>query len=616
MNRMFLLVTFILFFTFFSTFENLPYTNDLELNSIDDISFLTESIEESNPHKNGEIIREWWEEGKHYVTVRISPNKIITYDPVNVSASSGLKEVNSPTIGAFDTAITLSNILTNEGTYEEAEADSNKQCGLQTIHNWAVGDCASITQVKICTNWWFTGTVATCIGTKVSNTGTGGTFSADVSSGTCRTSDQPVDCYDVTNVPFPWYCSNFTNDNAAVRLELTSGTKNAYCRFDFIYFDVTYSTADTTPPIWSQPNVNITNPHRGEAVNISVVWEEPDSALASSTLETNETRVWKNYTDGTYGSPRTISGNGPLTVNFTWVNNTGTPRVIGWRMYAENSQGYKNGTNNPSGVYEGNFTMWGWSNVSWSLPDDGSANVGDVVKLVCFVNDTNTTGPGPIQNYLVSFYNETASTSSLLGTNSTNSTGHAVWYWDTTGLSAGTYYPKCNITDNSTMYYNASEYNQVNTTISVENFVEILLSQTLLEGIIFGEITPNTIGNPARNNTSGQNGDTTYNVTVGTSSTQNLDFYVKLNESFESGIYINESSSTTSANSGFSTNTTVDTSWAILGNLTSNCTNIAVNGNCWMRLYFDVDFDVPSGYKNRNYTICGIVTSSNPSICG
>jgi hypothetical protein len=143
--------------------------------------------------------------------------------------------------------------------------------------------------------------------------------------------------------------------------------------------------------------------------------------------------------------------------------------------------------------------------------------------------------------------------------------------------------------------------------------VEITLSQALLNGIMFDTVTSNTIGNPARNNSNG--GATKYNVTVGSSSTQNLDLYVKLNETFESGIYINESSSTTSASSGFTTNTTVDSTWSILGNSTSNCTNIAIGNNCWMRLYFDVG-NVPSGYKQRNFTICGVVTGSNPNICG
>lgn len=370
---------------------------------------------------------------------------------------------------------------------------------------------------------------------------------------------------------------------------------------------------DTTSPTWSQAQDNSSYKiYRGQVVNISAVWQD-DFGLSQAWLSTNETGSWKNYTDGTYGSPRSLSNLGPTTVNFTWQNQTGIPRVIGWIIYTNDTSNNQNGTNS-SGIVI-NFTMWGWSNITWISPNGGSANVGDTLKLVCFVNDTNTTGSGPISGYDVKFYNLTASSSSLLGTNYTNSTGHAILYWNTSGLTAGTYYPKCNITSNSTLFYNASEYYQANTTVSLSNIVEITTSQALSKGIIFGDITPNTKGNPARNNTSGPSSGTEYNLTVGSSSTNNLDFYVKLNETFETGIYINESSSSTSASSIFSTNTTVDASWSILGNTTSNCTNIVVGGNCWMRLYFDVS-NVPSGYKQRNYSICGVVTGSNPSICG
>lgn len=234
------------------------------------------------------------------------------------------------------------------------------------------------------------------------------------------------------------------------------------------YLYVDYTSADSTPPQWSNPNVNVTNPHRGEPVNISALWQDSGVGLDMAWLSTNETDSWFNYTGGTYGSPRSLSGTDPVTVNFTWTNNTGSPRVIGWIMYANDTGDRENGTNNPSGVFEGNFTMWGWSNITWTSPDDGTYSPGSIVNLTCFVNDTNTTGSGPISGYDVYFYNETASTSSYLGVNYTNSSGYAVWSWNTTGLSAGEYYPKCNITDNSTLFYNASEYYQANTTIEIE----------------------------------------------------------------------------------------------------------------------------------------------------
>ena len=374
------------------------------------------------------------------------------------------------------------------------------------------------------------------------------------------------------------------------------------------YVIIPNQTVIDNPPTWSNAQDNSSyKVYRGQSVNFSAVWQD-DVALSQAWLSTNETGSWANKT--TYDSPRSLSGLGPTTVNFTWTNQTGIPRVIGWKIYANDTFPSENVTNII------NFTMWGWSNITWTSPSPGSSlNLNSIVTLTCFVNDTNNTGSGPIANYPVNFYNKSSTSESLLGTNYTNSSGYAVYYWNTTGLSAGNYYPKCNISSNSTLFYNASEYYQANTTVSLSNIIELTLSQALTKGIMFGDITPNTIGNPARNNTSGPSSGTEYNITVGTSSTNNIDFYVKLNQTFEAGIYINETSSTTSTSSGFSTNTTIIDSWSILGNSTHNCTNVVIGNNCWMRLYFDVG-SVPSGYKQRNYTICGVVTGSNPSICG
>ncbi len=187
------------------------------------------------------------------------------------------------------------------------------------------------------------------------------------------------------------------------------------------------------------------------------------------------------------------------------------------------------------------------------------------------------------------------------------------WTVNATGNVNSTYLIDVNFISNETQVLSSdTDDAYVKITFGVEDFVEITLSQALLDGIMFDTVTPNTVGNPARNNS---HPETRYNVTVGSSSTQNLDFYVKLNESFETGIYINESSSITSAFSAFITNTTVGDNWSILGNSTFNCTDMVIGNNCWMRLYFDA-VNVPSGYKQRNYIICGVITGSNPSICG
>lgn len=268
------------------------------------------------------------------------------------------------------------------------------------------------------------------------------------------------DCFDVTS----FINTKEKAENTLIHIyALDSDDRNIEIYIDWMWVNVTYSI-DITPPQWSQAQDNSSYKiYRGQVVNISAVWQD-DTSLDKAWLSTNETGAWKNYTDGTYDSPRSLSGTGPITVNFTWFNETGKPRVIGWIIYANDTSGNENSTLNQGQII--NFTMWGWSNVTWTSPSTGSSYpIGSIIPLTCFVNDTNATGSGPIEGYDVYFYNKSDGIESYLGKNYTNATGYAVFYWNTSSLSSGTYYPKCNITDNSTLYYGASEYNQANTSI-------------------------------------------------------------------------------------------------------------------------------------------------------
>jgi hypothetical protein len=65
-----------------------------------------------------------------------------------------------------------------------------------------------------------------------------------------------------------------------------------------------------------------------------------DYDLNYSWIETNETGVWKNYTDGTtYGSPKDINLiTGETWSNYSWKNTTiAADMVVAWRIYANDS---------------------------------------------------------------------------------------------------------------------------------------------------------------------------------------------------------------------------------------------------------------------------------------
>ncbi|MEA3255185.1 MAG: hypothetical protein U9Q22_05075 [Candidatus Altiarchaeota archaeon] len=215
---------------------------------------------------------------------------------------------------------------------------------------------------------------------------------------------------------------------------------------------------DLSPPTGSKQNQTIDDQysrvvHRNESIKLTAYWTDTVQ-LDSAWLETNETGGWVNKTN--YGSPTAIEGTGSWS-DFTWQNSSISPGTsIGWRIYANDSAGNINVT----GVM--NFTVWGWSNLSWVSPSGGNYSQNRDIDLICRVNDA-TNGSG-VQSYPVRFYRD----GSLIGTADTNSSGYANYTWNTGSLSTGDYGLSCNITDNSSISYNDSTLNKGSTQITVD----------------------------------------------------------------------------------------------------------------------------------------------------
>jgi|GEM_PF-3249799 len=209
---------------------------------------------------------------------------------------------------------------------------------------------------------------------------------------------------------------------------------------------------DTTPPRWYDRDQNVSSLYKGEDAKVYARWTD-NVQLVNATLSHNASGSWTNVSTIYLGGVNNWSN---FTINTltTW-----TPGINAWKIYANDTVGNENVTDEKS------FELWGWSNISWIAPDDGTYSLGTTVKLVAQVRDANSSAA--IGNYTVEFYNVTATTTTYLGQNNTNSSGYAVWYWNTSGLAKGTYYPKANITNNATMYYNASADNGDNTTITL-----------------------------------------------------------------------------------------------------------------------------------------------------
>ena len=184
--------------------------------------------------------------------------------------------------------------------------------------------------------------------------------------------------------------------------------------------------------------------HKTETVEInSSVRDERDNSLSAWS--------WANW-----------------TLNGTQI---GSANVTTWNIPADYSRGLHQLNISIFTTYEvKNYTwvyIYGWSNLTEISPDSGSYAEGTIVPITCKVTDANSTQA--IGNYPVSFYKS----DSFVTTNYTNSSGYAVWYWNTTGEAAGSYTIKCNITDNDTLYYNVTSFNELSAVLSVSKGLTI-----------------------------------------------------------------------------------------------------------------------------------------------
>ena len=222
-------------------------------------------------------------------------------------------------------------------------------------------------------------------------------------------------------------------------------------------------TVDFTSPNWSNQNQTINNEytdvvHRGDTIKLSAYWTD-NIRLSKALLATNETGTWENKTS--YGSPKSLTGTSAWS-NFTWSNSSialGT--LVSWRIYANDTTGNTNYTGLIS------FRIWGWSEVSDSNLDPSEINQGQSTTMSCRVTDNVTSDP--IENYIVYFYNST----SLLGINTTNASGWAAFTF--TDNSGGDETITCNISDNATLYYNASSNNWAQETLNTQVMEQLLI---------------------------------------------------------------------------------------------------------------------------------------------
>ncbi|NOX71699.1 MAG: hypothetical protein GXO64_03300, partial [Candidatus Micrarchaeota archaeon] len=257
--------------------------------------------------------------------------------------------------------------------------------------------------------------------------------------------------------------NNDTNSSGYAQLEYdfseyAVGPQTLYCRINnelsLYYYVVTGGDQDTgTPVFYGYLNTSIALPQnnsnfmKGETISLnSTTKDENDTAISPATV------LWYNTTQ------QIASG-----INATWT--IPTDHSVGSETVLVNSseQYYYNSTNTT------NIYIWGYSEVSWNFPpSETQYQKGTNVTLRCDVKDSNMTAG--IENYTVSFYVENSTNSYYIGDATSTAAGQATRYWDTSNYDVGIYYPKCNITDQADIFYNATLSNNANTTVNITPF--------------------------------------------------------------------------------------------------------------------------------------------------
>ncbi|MCD6367888.1 MAG: DUF853 family protein [Candidatus Aenigmarchaeota archaeon] len=115
--------------------------------------------------------------------------------------------------------------------------------------------------------------------------------------------------------------------------------------------------------------------------------------------------------------------------------------------------------------------IYGWASVDGIIAPSEILTSG-IAKIVCKVYDANSTNG--IENYTVRFHGKVRiGTSEFSGTNETNSSGYAVYYWDSGTSASGTYDVTCNITNDDDVFYNSTSKDSNSTVVIVSKKLKI-----------------------------------------------------------------------------------------------------------------------------------------------
>ncbi|MBN2420868.1 fibronectin type III domain-containing protein, partial [Candidatus Woesearchaeota archaeon] len=159
--------------------------------------------------------------------------------------------------GTYPAACTADLLSCDEGSIETAaETTSLYYVGVHTTHNQSsVADCGQINKVLVCYEWWASKTAVADCSIAVDAAGDGSYTAATT---TCPgTSANPgMTCQDVTSIGETFTCETFFGSSAtkahAVASYQRTGTPGATMSVDVLFYNVSYTAGDFTPPTWNE----------------------------------------------------------------------------------------------------------------------------------------------------------------------------------------------------------------------------------------------------------------------------------------------------------------------------------------------------------------------------
>ncbi|MEM0481041.1 MAG: hypothetical protein QXQ14_02575 [Candidatus Aenigmatarchaeota archaeon] len=244
------------------------------------------------------------------------------------------------------------------------------------------------------------------------------------------------------------------------------------------YFKLLYKNYAFYDYFSNQVLIEPLNVKRGEKFNVSALFEIKDVNVTF--IEHNGTGTFIKYFDPVTITNVSTCSYGSQTFNCSfWINYTlDTSNLsrfskvgpISLRIFANNSFGGYNQT------YFKTFYLYGYSKIENIQLNDSYIYPTQSIRASCKIVDANLSIP--IQNYPVNFYLN----NSLIKTVLTDANGTASI--ELSFNNEGSYEIKCNITDNATLYYYASENNQASTILKVFNLTAV---HSLISNLNFGE---------------------------------------------------------------------------------------------------------------------------------